>query len=131
MSASYISTTSFTTEKIIRHSLDNAMSTLEKLHKELTKKGYNFLRNYTIENYKFDFYCPVSKVAIEIDSYTHESYDIYNQDATKKLCIPSLGITVLRYTDYQILIDMDEILRNLKNNHVASSVTHTANKAIH
>jgi len=40
---------------------------------------------------------------------------IYNQDAPKKLHIRSLGITVLRFTDYQILVDIEELIRALKH----------------
>ncbi|WP_344928752.1 endonuclease domain-containing protein [Aquimarina addita] len=102
------------TETIIKHSLNNSLSSTEKLHKELIKKGFSFLRNYKIDNYSFDFYCPELKIALEIDGYAHEYSDIHNQDAPKKLHIHSLAIIVLRFTDYQILVDIEEIIRALK-----------------
>ncbi len=111
-------------EKIIRHSLDNSITAVSQLSIKLHEKGFHFLKNQTISNYNFDFYCPSYKVAIEIDSYAHEFSDIYNLDAPKKLIISSLGITVLRYTDYQILTDMDEIIRTLKN-HIKFHSKHT------
>ncbi|MEW7277266.1 DUF559 domain-containing protein [Aquimarina sp. 2201CG1-2-11] len=104
-----------TSEHVIRHSLDNSINAIDQLHQTLIEKGFKFLRNKTISNYKFDFYCPESKTAIEIDSYAHEFSDIYNLDAPKKFSIASLGITVLKFTDYQILTDIEEIVRALKN----------------
>lgn len=102
-------------EKIIRHSLNNSITAVNQLHQKLIEKGFHFLRNQAIKNYKFDFYCPKSKVAIEIDGYAHEFSDIHNLDAPKKLFVSSLGITVLKFTDYQILTDIEEITRTIKN----------------
>ena len=103
------------TEKIIRYSLNNSISVKEELATRLIGKGFQFLRNQKISNYTFDFYCPNLKIAIEIDGYAHEFSDIYNLDRPKKLKINSLGITVLRFTDHQILIDIEEIFRAIKN----------------
>ncbi len=102
-------------EKIIRYSLNNSISVTEKLQKKLYEKGYQFLRGYEIGNYSFDFYCPQLKIAIEIDGYAHEFSDVYNNDAPKKLRIQSLGIVVLKFTDHQILVDIEEILRSIKH----------------
>ncbi|MDY8136591.1 DUF559 domain-containing protein [Aquimarina sp. 2201CG5-10] len=102
-------------EKIIRHSLDNSISSVNQLHQKLKEKGYHFLRDHKNGNYCFDFYNPQLKIAIEIDGYAHEFSDVYSNDKQKRLYIHSLGITVLRFTDYQILTDIEEILRAIKN----------------
>jgi len=102
-------------EKIIRHSLNNSIPATEKLYQSLREKEYHFKRNYTINNYVFDFYCPTLKIALEIDGYAHEFSEVYSKDAPKKLFIHSLGVTVLRFTDYQILVDIEEIFRALKH----------------
>ncbi|WP_378182135.1 DUF559 domain-containing protein [Aquimarina sp. SS2-1] len=102
-------------EKIIRYSLNNAIPATDELHKTLSEKGLHFARNYKLYNYTFDFYSPLLKIAIEIDGYAHEFSDVYSKDAPKKLYIHSLGITVLRFTDYQILVDIEEIIRTLKH----------------
>ncbi|WP_459210749.1 endonuclease domain-containing protein [Aquimarina rhabdastrellae] len=101
-------------EKVIRHSLNNSFMAIDKLAQQLTSRGYHFHRDQNIGNYTFDFYCPKYKLAIEVDTYAHEYDDIYNKDDFKFLKIHSLNITVLRVTDYQILIDTDEIFRHIK-----------------
>ena len=101
-------------EKIIKHSLNNKLEVIHSLEKKLNEKGYHFLQSQTIGRYHFDFFCPKLRIAIEIDGYAHEFTDIYNLDAPKKLFISSLGITVLRFTDHQVLVDMDEILRTIR-----------------
>ncbi len=102
-------------ETVIRHSLDNTIRAIDLLEIKLKEKGYQFLRNQNIGHYHFDFYAPQLRVAIEIDGYAHEFSDIYNQDAPKTLFISSLGINVLRFTDYQVLIDIDDVFRRLKH----------------
>ncbi|MFD2564173.1 endonuclease domain-containing protein [Aquimarina rubra] len=102
-------------EKIIRYSLNNSIPATEELYRKLIDKGFFFKRDHKINNYTFDFYSPLLKIAIEIDGYAHEFTDVYSQDAPKKLHIHSLGITVLRFTDYQILVDIEEIIRALKH----------------
>ncbi|TPN85965.1 DUF559 domain-containing protein [Aquimarina algicola] len=102
-------------EKVIRYSLDNAQFAKDTLYQELIKKEFYFTRNESIMNYNFDFYAPKLKIAIQVDTYAHEFLDHHNIDATKKLFIASLGITVFRFTDYQILTDIEEIIRILKN----------------
>ncbi len=111
-------------EKVIRHTLNNTIHTINTFDEELRRKGYCFLRNQKIDRYQFNFYCPKLKIAIEIDGYAHEFTDIHNLDAPKKLHISSLGITVLRFTDYQVLVDPEEIFRTLKNQ-IQSSTTNT------
>ncbi|AXT61070.1 DUF559 domain-containing protein [Aquimarina sp. AD10] len=115
MSSSLIPLHQKVSEKIIKHSLNNTIKTVDTLGAKLREKGFCFLRNQTVGRYHFNFYCPELKIAIEIDGYAHEFHNIHNQDAPKKLYISSLGITVLRFTDYQVLVDMDEIFRTLKN----------------
>lgn len=111
-------------EKIIRHSLNNSLMVLDHLSENLIQKGYEFIRNHQIGNYKFDFYFPESKQAIEVDSYAHEFSEIYNQDTSKVLQIHSLGIKVIKLTDHQILIDIDEVFRLLKNPNTSITTNH-------
>lgn len=102
-------------EKVIRHSLNNSLSAIQLLLQKLQEKEYFFLQNEKIGNYCFDFYHPTYKIAIDIDAYAHEFSEVYSNDAPKKLHIRSMGIVVFRFTDYQILTDIEEILRAIKN----------------
>ncbi len=111
-------------EEVIRHSLNNTQKSIDLLAHQLKEKGYHFISNKKIGHYHFNFYCPKLKIAIDIDGYAHEFLDILNHDAPKKLFISSLGITVFRFTDYQILVDMDEILRVLKNQIKSATANH-------
>ena len=110
-----VNSSSLSSEKIIRHVLTNASQAISFLEMNLIAKGFIFQRDYEIGNYCFDFFNPQYKIAIEIDGYINESYDVFNTDQFKKLNIHSLGISVFRFTDYQILTDIEEVIRAIKN----------------
>ncbi|RZS92288.1 DUF559 domain-containing protein [Aquimarina brevivitae] len=104
-----------TNPKPIRHVLTNTHQAIALLEAHLQLKELPFIKDYSIENYRFHFYSPTYKMAIEIDSYVNESYPVFNTDQLKKLSIYSLGVHVFRFTDYQILTDMEEVSRTLKH----------------
>jgi very-short-patch-repair endonuclease len=66
---------------------------------------YKFLRQKPIANYIVDFYCSELRLVIEIDGDSHAETVEYDAERTKIL--ESLGLTVVRYTN-------DEVLRNVQ-----------------
>lgn len=111
-------------EKVIRHSLDNSLPAIQLLQQKLTAKEFFFHQNVKIQNYSFDFYNPSYKIAIDIDGYAHEFSEVFSNDASKKLYINSLGIVVFKFTDYQILTDIEEIVRAIKNQIKSLTTSH-------
>jgi very-short-patch-repair endonuclease len=49
-------------------------------------------------------------LAIEVDGYSHEFLEVYNKDVIKEKRLNGLGIQVLRFSDYQVLKDMENVL---------------------
>jgi very-short-patch-repair endonuclease len=66
---------------------------------------YKFLRQKPIDNYIVDFYCSELRLVIEIDGDSHAEAVGYDAERTKVL--NALGLTVVRYTN-------DEVLRNIQ-----------------
>ncbi len=73
--------------------------------------GYDFHRQKPIDNYIVDFFCFELMLAIEVDGYSHQLEEIYFKDVKKENKLKELGISVLRFTDDQVLKDMDNVLR--------------------
>ncbi len=68
------------------------------LHLRRRQLGYRFLRQYSIDHYVVDFYCPKLKLAVEIDGDIHElperkAYDGKREDYLKKYKITFVRIT--------------------------------------
>jgi very-short-patch-repair endonuclease len=73
--------------------------------------GYDFHRQKPIDNYILDFFCHELMLGIEVDGYSHEFLEVYNKDTIKENRMNELGISVLRFSDEQVLKDMENVLR--------------------
>ena len=72
--------------------------------------GYDFHRQKPIDNFIVDFFCNRLMLAIEVDGYSHEFLEVYNKDVIKEKRLNELGIHVLRFSDNQVLKDMENVL---------------------
>ena len=77
--------------------------------------GYDFHRQKPIDNYILDFYCDELMLGIEIDGYSHQFLEVFNKDTIKEKRMNELGVTVLRFTDEQVLKDMENVIRALED----------------
>ena len=73
--------------------------------------GYDFHRQKPIDNYILDFFCYELMLGIEVDGYSHEFLEVYEKDLIKEKKMNELGITVLRFSDYQVLKDTENVIR--------------------
>ena len=98
-----------------------------KLRKELSipeRILWTRLRNRQVNNLKFrrqygvdrdvtDFYCADVALAVEIDGYSHTFEDQWKRDEERQRRLESLGITVLRFTNDQVLNDIDSVVEQI------------------
>jgi very-short-patch-repair endonuclease len=71
-------------------------------------KGYGFRRQRPINNFIADFMCKDLMLIIEVDGNTHLYEETFQRDKIKQKKLEELGFTVLRFTD-------DDILKNLNS----------------
>lgn len=86
----------------------------QKLQKNMTKEErnlwYNFLKELPITinkqkvigNYIVDFYCAFAKIVIELDGSQHFEEQGKRYDEKRDEYLKSLGLTVLRYSNYDV-----------------------------
>lgn len=77
--------------------------------------GYDFHRQKPVDDYIVDFFCNKLQLAIECDGYSHELSEVYKKDIVKTKRLNGLGIQVLRFSDYQIMRDIDNVLRAIED----------------
>jgi very-short-patch-repair endonuclease len=70
--------------------------------------GVKFRRQHTIGPFIVDFYAGDARLIIEVDGPVHEAQKEY--DAMRQACLESLGYRVLRFTNAQVLREMDTVL---------------------
>ncbi|WP_366184787.1 endonuclease domain-containing protein [Flavobacterium ovatum] len=76
--------------------------------------GYDFHRQKPIDNYILDFFCQELMLGIEVDGYSHEFLEVQEKDSIKEKRMNELGIQVLRFSDYQVLRDMENVMRAIE-----------------
>jgi very-short-patch-repair endonuclease len=76
--------------------------------------GYDFHRQKPIDNYILDFFCYDLKLGIEVDGYSHEILEVFNKDLIKEKRMNELGITILRFSDFEVLRDMENVIRAIE-----------------
>ncbi len=91
-------------------------STLEEkmLWQELkgNKLGRKFIRQYSVDNYVVDFYCPAKRLAIELDGESHKDNQKYDQYRTKYL--GAFGIGVIRFWNQEIRNDVEDVVEKIR-----------------
>ena len=65
--------------------------------------GLKFKRQFSVDKYIIDFYCPEYKIAIELDGNVHDLEDVKNYDAARQQYLEDYGIHFIRITNDEYL----------------------------
>ena len=76
-------------------------------------KRYQFYRQKIIGNYIVDFYCPKSKLVIEVDGGQHYSAEGKEKDKRRDDYMTREEITVLGFSDREVLGNLDAVLEKI------------------
>jgi len=76
-------------------------------HKQL---GVKFRRQHGIGDYIVDFYCAEYSLVIELDGDSHFTSDAQEYDRIRDQFLCSRGLKVLRFTNRQIMEELDSVL---------------------
>jgi very-short-patch-repair endonuclease len=77
--------------------------------------GLQFRRQHPINMFIADFFCAKIKLVIEIDGGIHEIPEVKIHDAGRSDFLNDHGITVLRFTNEQIIREIDYVLNTIEN----------------
>jgi very-short-patch-repair endonuclease len=75
--------------------------------------GYQFRRQRPILNYIVDFICFDLMLVIEVDGYSHEFRKKEINDRVRDEDLESIGFTVFRFTDSEILQMLPDVVERL------------------
>ena len=78
-------------------------------------KSRQFYRQKIIGNYITDFYCPKSKliIEIEIDGGQHYSEQEKKKDKIRYDYISKIGLKVLRFSDNEIFKNLEDVIEKI------------------
>jgi cyclase len=78
-----------------------------------------FRRQHPINIFIVDFYCHEFKLAIELEGEIHQNNKVHQYDSKRQKFIENLGIKILRFSNdqviYNINIILEQILKEIKN----------------
>ncbi|GAB5408375.1 MAG: hypothetical protein BalsKO_07400 [Balneolaceae bacterium] len=73
--------------------------------------GFTFKRQRPVLNYIADFMCQELKLIIEVDGSSHDSPEAFMKDLKRQSELENFGFKVLRFSDEEVLDNMDEVRR--------------------
>ena len=73
--------------------------------------GYKFRRQYSIDRFIVDFYCPSAALIIEVDGEVHQQQVEADQEREQGLM--ELGFRILRFTNAQVLGQTEQVLQQV------------------
>ena len=104
--------------KARRRQLRTNMTYCEKLVWMYLRKRQmkeRFLRQYSVDNYVIDFYCPKLKFALEIDGVVHEGREQKEYDRNRQSYLENFGITFLRINNEELLANPNKTFEKIGN----------------
>ena len=81
-------------------------------------EGLKFLRQKPLGDYIVDFYCAEMMLAIELDGETHA--DRAAEDAERTETLAKFGVQVVRYTNAEVIDNLDGVYEDLQRRVLAS-----------
>lgn len=78
------------------------------------KLGYRFRRQHVIGDFITDFVCLKKHLIIEIDGEYHAEEEQQMLDEQRTAWLQSQGFTVIRFTNEQVLTNIEQVLREIK-----------------
>ena len=85
--------------------------------------GVQFYRQKPILNYIVDFYCSRARLVLELDGGQHFEADQRDKDKERDEALSETGLLVLRYDNYQVLMETDSVLESI-HSHVENRINH-------
>jgi len=93
----------------LRKSSTDAEQALWKILRNRQLNGIKFRRQFPIENYILDFYCPELKLAIEADGVQHYEDNNRKNDDIRSSNLNKQGVTILRFSNIDILTNIEGV----------------------
>ena len=95
----------------------NSTKAEQILWEELRNKKFlniKFKRQYGVDRYILDFYCPEFKLSIELDGDVHLEKDAMEYDRLRTGSLKAIGISELRFTNEEVFDNLPGVLEKIK-----------------
>lgn len=101
--------------RILRRNMTKSEQILWNRLKANNLNGLKFRRQHPIYCYIVDFYCHQHKLVIELDGEYHSKSNQKLIDGFRDEELKKLGLTVLRFTDQQVISETENVISSILN----------------
>lgn len=101
--------------KALRKNLTDAEVILWESLRRKQLGGFRFRRQHPIGPYIADFACPMERLVIELDGWTHSSDAEITHDANRTTYLESQGWSVLRFENEDVLNHLGQVLEHIED----------------
>ena len=105
----------FEKAKMLRGKLTEAEKLLWDKLRNKQLAGFKFRTQHPIDIFIADFYCHQLLLVIEVDGGVHNTYEQMEYDEGRTAELESYGIKVIRFTNQQLITDLDNVLDKIKH----------------
>lgn len=77
--------------------------------------GHKFLRQHIIGDYIVDFVCRDDGLIIEVDGAYHAEREQMMDDEIRTHNLESMGFRVIRFTNEEVLYDIESVIAEIEN----------------
>ena len=102
-----------TNARELRSNLTQAEARLWRRVRKKQLLGVQFYRQKPIGPYIVDFYAPAARLVVELDGSQHFEEEHQQSDQQRDSLMEQQGLLVLRFTNHQVLQQLDDVLRTL------------------
>ena len=99
--------------RFLRKTMTEAEKLLWSHIRKKQLKEVQFHRQRIIGDYIVDFYCHQARLAIEVDGRQHLEDDVAGQDRIRDDYLNTIGIQVLRFSNHEILNNIEDVLKRI------------------
>jgi very-short-patch-repair endonuclease len=78
--------------------------------------GVRFRRQFIIGDFITDFACIEKKLVVEVDGLYHSTEEQIEEDRKRTFHLSQLGFRVLRFTNEEIMTDINKVILTIKTN---------------
>jgi very-short-patch-repair endonuclease len=87
----------------LRQNQTNAEELVWRYLRNRQMLGYKFKRQYSVDQFVIDFYCPDLKLGVEVDGESHNNPDQQKKDISRQKYLETFNIKFVRIKDEELL----------------------------
>jgi len=76
--------------------------------------GHRFRRQYGVDGFVLDFYCPRLRLGIEVDGDSHFTDEALAYDQARTDFLSCFGIKILRFTNLEVRSNLEGVLHTIR-----------------